>query len=213
MQATSTEVVNHLFWEFFWLALAVAVFALGWLLVALIRFRDRPGMAEPADLPAAGRFPAERGNKFVLAVFVVVPLVIVIGLDIIDQEPLRFLKEVPADAALTVRAESYQWAWDFTYPEGFTLRNELRVPEGHPVVLQITSRDVLHAFYVADFAVKQDAVPGQLSTLWFNATGTGTYRAQCAEYCGLGHSKMISTVVVMEPGEFDAWRAARAKEA
>lgn len=211
MQATSAEVVNYLFWEFFWPAVAVAVFTLGWLVIALVKFRDRPGRPEPADAPVAGQFPAERKNRFVLASFILVPLAIVAVLDVIDQEALHFLKEVPEGDHLTVRTEAYQWAWDFTYPEGFTLQNELRVPKGRPVVLKLTSRDVLHSFYVADFAVKQDAVPGQISTLWFNATRAGTYRARCAEYCGLAHAKMLATVVVMEPAEFDAWRAAKAR--
>lgn len=213
MQATSVPVIHDLFWLFFWPALAVALFAFAWLGVALVRFRDRPGRPEPEDAPVAGRAPPERSNRYVLAAFVVVPLAIVLALDVVDQEALHFLKEVPPGDHLTVQVEAFQWGWEFIYPDGLRTRDELRVPLGRPVVLKLTSRDVLHAFYVPAFGLKQDAVPGQISTLWFQATEPGIYRAQCAEYCGLAHSKMISTVVAMEPAEFERWRAEQARGA
>jgi cytochrome c oxidase subunit 2 len=81
------------------------------------------------------------------------------------------------------------------------------VPVGQPVKLIIGSEDVIHAYYIPAFRMKMDAVPGRTTTMWFEATKPGTYRLFCAEYCGMSHSKMGGSVVVMEPGEFQTWLA------
>jgi cytochrome c oxidase subunit 2 len=91
--------------------------------------------------------------------------------------------------------------------EGRREINELHVPAGRPVKLTMTSEDVIHSFYVPAFRVKQDAVPGRYSTVWFEATKPGTYHLFCAEYCGTLHSGMIGSVVVMEPAAFETWLA------
>jgi cytochrome c oxidase subunit 2 len=83
----------------------------------------------------------------------------------------------------------------------------LRVPAGRPVRLLITSRDVIHSFFVPDLRVKQDALPGRYTQTWFNPDRPGRYQIFCAEYCGLSHSGMLGELVVMPPDEFDAWLA------
>lgn len=211
MQTTSTEVFSGLFSEFFWLALAVAIFAVGWLVVSLVKFRHRPGRAEPKDAGMAGQ-AVHRGHRAVFAAFIIFPLATVVFLNVIDQGPLQFMTQPPPGEHLTVRVEGFQWGWRFIYPDGFETR-ELTVPLGRPVVLKVASRDVLHSFYIPAFSVKADAIPGQLNTLWFNATQVGLYRASCAEYCGLAHARMLANVSVMEPPQFDRWRAERARGA
>jgi cytochrome c oxidase subunit 2 len=211
MQAVSTQVVNDLFWLFFWPAVAVAVLVFAWMGYAMVKFRAKPGQPEPKDAPVAGQIPPHRGSRKVEVTWTVIPTVIVLFLAAVSMGPLNFLWNPPPGEHLTIRVESYQWAWDFVYPEGFKTLNELRVPMGQPVVLDVRSRDVIHAFYVPDFALKTDAVPGQPTVMWFNATKTGTYRAQCAEYCGLAHARMLATVIVMEPAAFEQWRAERAR--
>lgn len=211
MQAVSTQVVNDLFWLFFWPALGVATLVFGWMAYAMVKFRARPGQPEPKDAPVAGQIPPHRGSRKVEVTWTIIPTVIVLFLAAVSVAPMNFLWSPPAGESLTVKVEAFQWGWDFVYPEGFKTLNELRVPMGQPVVLHITSRDVIHSFYIPDFALKTDAIPGQSLTMWFNATKTGTYRARCAEYCGLAHSRMLATVVVMEPAEFNAWRAEKAR--
>jgi cytochrome c oxidase subunit 2 len=95
--------------------------------------------------------------------------------------------------------------WKFSYPQGPSSLSVLRVPKGKPVRLLITSRDVVHSFFVPDFRVKQDAVPGRYTQLWFEATELGPHPLECAEYCGLQHSRMLGTVEVMPPEDFQRW--------
>jgi cytochrome c oxidase subunit II len=95
--------------------------------------------------------------------------------------------------------------WKFSYPEGPNGVNVLHVPSDRPVRLLMTSRDVIHSFYVPAFRMKQDVVPGRYSQAWFEATKPGTYPVYCAEYCGLSHSKMLAEVVVLSPENYDAW--------
>jgi cytochrome c oxidase subunit 2 len=114
------------------------------------------------------------------------------------------LRTPPADA-MQVYVVGKQWMWKVQHVEGRREINELHVPVGRPVKLLMTSEDVIHSFFVPAFRVKQDAVPGRYSTLWFEAEKVGEYHLFCAEYCGSQHSRMIGRVVVMEPAEFQAW--------
>jgi cytochrome c oxidase subunit 2 len=98
-----------------------------------------------------------------------------------------------------------QWSWQMQYANGKSLMNELYVPRGRPVRLVMTSKDVLHSFFVPEFRTKQDVVPGQFTSLRFHPTVTGDFHIFCAEYCGTSHSKMIGTVHVLEPGDFQKW--------
>lgn len=98
-----------------------------------------------------------------------------------------------------------QWSWQMQYAHGKTLTNELYVPRGTPVRLVMTSKDVLHSFFIPAFRNKQDTIPGQFTELRFTATKTGSYDIFCAEYCGTAHSKMIGKVHVLEPGDFQKW--------
>jgi cytochrome c oxidase subunit 2 len=113
-------------------------------------------------------------------------------------------RDVPADR-LEVRLEAAMWRWDFTYPNGVQATNELRVPAGKPVMLRMTATDVVHSFYLPDFRVKEDSMPGRVTYLWFYPQKTGEYLATCAEYCGMMHSKMTGKVIVVPPAEFAAW--------
>jgi cytochrome c oxidase subunit 2 len=95
--------------------------------------------------------------------------------------------------------------WKFSYPDGPSSIGVLTVPARRPVKLLMTSRDVIHSFFVPAFRVKRDAIPGRYTEMWFEATKPGRYPVYCAEYCGLNHSSMLGEVVVLEPAEFDAW--------
>lgn len=122
----------------------------------------------------------------------------------------RDLETPPADA-MPIYVTAKQWMWEFAYPTGPTSTDVLVVPVDRPVKLVLTSRDVLHGFYVPAFRIKQDVVPGRAVTAWFTATETGTYDVLCTQYCGTRHSFMRGTVVVLAPGDYARWLdAARA---
>jgi cytochrome c oxidase subunit 2 len=98
-----------------------------------------------------------------------------------------------------------QWMFKFSYPGGKSSVGTLYVPVGQPMRLLMTSRDVIHSFYVPQFRVKQDLVPGRYTTAWFEATTPGVYEILCAEFCGTGHSQMRGQVVVLSAGDYQAW--------
>lgn len=98
-----------------------------------------------------------------------------------------------------------QWNWQIQYANGKTLTNELYIPVGKPVRLVMTSKDVLHSFFIPEFRNKQDTVPGQFTTLHFTATKSGTFHIFCAEYCGTSHSQMVGKVYALEPEDFQKW--------
>lgn len=114
------------------------------------------------------------------------------------------MREAPEDG-IEVYVMGKQWMWKFSYPEGHSSTSNLYVPAGVPVKLLMTSRDVIHSFYVPDFRVKHDVVPGRYTTLWFEAKRPGVYPILCTEYCGEGHSTMRGTVHVLAPEQFGAW--------
>ena len=136
--------------------------------------------------------------------FVSVPLLFFLGWFYIGFRDFTWYTTPPKDA-MDVYVMGKQWMWKFSYPEGPNGVNVLHVPANRPVRLLMTSRDVIHSFYVPSFRLKMDVVPGRYTQAWFEATKPGTYPLYCTEYCGLSHSKMIGEVVVMPQEEYDAW--------
>jgi cytochrome c oxidase subunit 2 len=111
----------------------------------------------------------------------------------------------PPGSAMPIVVTAKQWMWKFTYPDGRETNDVLTVPEGRDVKLIMTSRDVIHSFYVPQFRIKHDVLPGRFVTTWFRATKTGEFDIFCAEYCGVNHSRMLGHVVVLTAAEYDRW--------
>lgn len=111
----------------------------------------------------------------------------------------------PPENALNVRVVAKQWMWKFEHPSGAREIDELHVPMGVPVRLNMTSQDVIHSFYVPAFREKQDVLPDRIVTLWFTPTELGTFPIRCAEYCGTDHSMMGGEVVVVTPADYARW--------
>ena len=95
--------------------------------------------------------------------------------------------------------------WKFQHPEGQREINELHVPVGRPIKLLLTSEDVIHSFFVPDFRVHMDVLPGRYTSVWFQPTRPATYHLFCSQYCGTNHAGMIGTVIVMEPADYENW--------
>jgi cytochrome c oxidase subunit 2 len=99
--------------------------------------------------------------------------------------------------------------WKFEYPDGRRSADVLTVPLGRPVRLVLTSRDVIHSFFVPAFRIKKDVLPGRYTTTWFLPRETGSFEIFCAEYCGTNHSRMRGSVLVLSQADYEAWLAAR----
>jgi cytochrome c oxidase subunit 2 len=120
--------------------------------------------------------------------------------------------EVPTGAA-EVDVVGRQWMWDIRHPDGRRELAELHVPVNQPIVLHLTSEDVIHSFAVPAFRLKQDVVPGKTVTAWFEATKTGSYPIYCDQYCGTKHSEMGGQVIVQTPQDYAKWLAGGAANA
>ena len=184
---------------YFWLSISLffALLIAGLIVVFMIRYRRRPGVDHD---------PSAHGALWLEAAWTAIPFGITMILFFWGASLFATIRR-PPDDALVVDVVGKQWMWKLQHMEGRREINELHVPIGRPVRLNMTSEDVIHSFYVPAFRVKQDAVPGRYSSLWFEATKAGEYHLFCAEYCGTLHSGMIGRIVAMEPAAFEAWLA------
>jgi cytochrome c oxidase subunit 2 len=111
----------------------------------------------------------------------------------------------PPRGAMPVYVTGKQWMWKFAYADGRSSINVLTVPVHRPVKLVMTSRDVIHSFYVPAFRMKHDVVPGRYYTAWFEAKDVGVYDIECAELCGVSHSRMLGKVHVLSAEDYERW--------
>ncbi len=121
---------------------------------------------------------------------------------VVGYRQLIALQTIPANT-IDIYVVGKKWMWSFAYPNGAGSNSKLYVPARRPVKLILTSRDVIHSFYVPQFRIKQDAVPGQATLTWFEAKEPGTYDIFCAEYCGTGHSAMLGQVEVVAEEDYE----------
>lgn len=139
-------------------------------------------------------------------IFVSVPLVFFLLWFRIGYGQFIQFQNPPKDA-LDIYVMGKKWMWKFAYPEGPNGLSTVRVPAGRPVRLLMTSRDVIHSFFVPALRAKQDVLPGRYTQLWFKADLPGVYPVFCTEYCGTGHSIMRAEIIVMEPDAYEKWIA------
>jgi len=149
------------------------------------------------------------GDNRLETIWTIIPLILAMIMFVWGTDVFFHYARPPRDA-MDMYVVAKQWMWKFQHPEGHREINELHIPTGRAIRLTMTSEDVIHDLYIPAFRVKQDVLPGRYSTLWFSATKPGRYHLFCAEYCGTKHSKMIGSVVVMEPAEYQAWLAGEA---
>jgi cytochrome c oxidase subunit 2 len=114
----------------------------------------------------------------------------------------------PPEGAREIQAIAQKWQWTFAYKNGHKEAGKnanLYVPAGEPVKIVLTSKDVLHSFYIPSFRIKQDAIPGRYTSVWFEAKKPGEYIIFCTEYCGAEHSNMMGKVIALTKEEYDEW--------
>lgn len=150
--------------------------------------------------------PVITHNSALEVTWSVIPLILVLISFGWGFKAFQEFRTIPDDA-YEVNVTAQKWTWQFSYSNGASTVGELHVPANRPVKLTMTSRDVIHSFYVPDYRIKQDVVPNRYTELWFNATETGESVVFCAEYCGTDHSNMMATVIVHEQDEFEDWLA------
>jgi cytochrome c oxidase subunit 2 len=205
--------VADLYWIMFALAVVVLAIVVGGLMYAGLMFRERPGHA-------AKQY---HGHNLLELVWTVIPTLMVVSFSVLSFQRLVYINDVDSGAAMTVKVEAKQWVWGYQYPteERFKLSDgtyltaaeELHIPVGQKVKLELRADDVIHSFWVPSLGGKKDAVPGRLTTMWLQADRPGTYKGQCTEFCGTGHADMLITVVAQNPAEYTAWAEGAVKQA
>ena len=202
-QAPVSEAMANLFWLM--LGLGGAVFVAVVVVLGLGLFRRRPVGEPQPDRPRRDSF----GRWFVVG-GVVVPLVILLVVFGATVRAMRFVPTSAPPEALVIEVVGRQFWWEVRYPEqGVTVRDELHLPVGRRINLQLTSADVIHSFWVPELAGKIDLLPARTNTLVLEADQPGVHTSRCAEFCGLEHTRMVMTVVAESEDRFAAWVAER----
>lgn len=208
-EAASDEAgpMDTLLWFLTWASAVIFTIVTTVLVYSMWRFK-----AKKDDLSDGDPIHGHTGIEIVWTIIPTLLLIVVmiwawVVLDDIEQ---------PDANRIVVPTVAQQFAWTFQYPDIAAQSGDLRVPLGRQVELEMRApdTDVIHSFFVPEFRVKKDVVPGIVTRVWFTPTKIGTFPVICTELCGVGHNTMRSRVVVMSPADYDAWRSdARAKAA
>lgn len=209
-----SEAIRDLFTLFMVVCTAV------WLLVALaLSFglwrRRRATMAGPLDLHEA----TEQRTERIITGLIAVTTVILVALTVLSFTTGRSLAALQGrEDALSIKLTGHQWWWEIQYQDPnpsqvLTTANEIHIPVGRPIRILLTSSDVIHSFWVPNLHGKRDLITGRDNEIWLRADRPGTFRGQCAEYCGMQHANMAILVIAHPAEEFDAWRQAQLQPA
>jgi cytochrome c oxidase subunit II len=192
----ASEHVSWVWWLLFTICTAVFVIVLVLTAIAVLwRPKER-------------RRHSPLGNGFIVLSGVVAPAIILFIILLVAMKSQVALST--PETELTVRITGHRWWWEVEYPEQqIVTANEIHIPAGEPVRLELVSADVIHSFWVPNLNGKTDLLPEKTNVSWIAAHRPGVYRGQCAEYCGLQHALMGLVVVAVSREEFDAWVAAR----
>ena len=192
-------------WFAFGVAAAVYVATIGALFWAAWRARRRESRGEllVAD--------SERRMTRSVSLAVGATVLILIVFFMVDMSVERTLRIPRSEQPLTIELIGHQWWWEVRYPgetpqDHFTTANEIHIPVGQTVQLELSSRDVIHSVWVPSLAGKKDLTPGYKDTVWFQASEPGVYRGQCAEFCGHQHALMGLLVIAEPVGDFTRWQ-------
>lgn len=159
-------------------------------------------------------------NTLAETIWTIIPMIIFVAISVFGLFEYVKMNEVPKNA-YKINVTGFQWGWTFTYSKeqedgsvvSFDKSDLMYLPVGQPIVLEMTSRDVLHSFYVPSFRVKRDTVPGMNSYLTFTPTKEGDFNIFCTEFCGTSHSRMRGIVRVVSQKRFNKWIEREYKEA
>ena len=196
--------IDWLWWLIFGVCTAVYILVMGGLAAALWR-RHRPEDAPPTEPRRERRI----GGVVASCVGVTVAILLVFLVASYSVDSALFT--APDSPSVQIEVTGHQWWWEIRYQDPvpsriFTTANEIHLPVGEPVRLTLRSPDVIHSFWVPNLAGKRDLIPGQINYIWITAERPGTYRGQCAEFCGLQHAHMALYVTVEDRPAFEHWQ-------
>lgn len=189
--------------SWFLIILAAAVYLVVMAIMLIAAFRNRARQPLTVDLTPHSTRPVAIGGAIVPGAILL--LIFVVGMAIMGAFPTR---TAPRELTLHVIAHQWWWQIDYDYPslqQRFTTANEIHIPVGIPVKAYLTSVDVIHSFWVPRLQGKLDVIPGDTNDIRLLAKEPGTYRGQCAEFCGLQHAHMGIVVVAESPAQFATW--------
>lgn len=187
--------VDTVFYVIYWISVFFFAIIVGLMALFIVRYRARKVSERAPDSPS---------HSLALEItWTVIPIIISLAIFVIGFKSFMNIATPPRNS-YEIMVTGQKWQWFFQYPNGF-VTSELHVPEDQPVKLTMTSEDVIHSLWIPAFRVKKDVVPGRYTYTWFEAQEPGTYPLLCTEYCGTGHSDMLSVVTVHASGTFDRW--------
>jgi cytochrome c oxidase subunit II len=183
-----------------WFAVAIGAVVAGLLLYAVIRFKAK---GDEKQIPKQ-----IRGNHTLEIIWTLIPILILVLVGVPTVKTIWATQAPLANAqdAVTVRVVGHQWWFEFQYPnEKVVTGNEMFIPVGQPINIELTSEDVIHSFWVPKLGGKMDVIPGRTNRMWLQADEAGNFYGQCAELCGTSHAKMRFRVRAVSKAEFDQW--------
>lgn len=215
------EVFDEIFFVFLALGTLVGIVVVSYTLWNVYKYRDDGSEADADfDAPVVGELPTGQGGPKAKKLFLSFGLsaIVVISLVVYAYGLLLYVEDGPdtgEEGDIEITVEGYQFGWEFLYPNGHSEMNELVVPADKRIDLTVTSRDVWHNFGSSDLRIKSDAIPGETSETWFSVSsdeveaqgGEATFRVECFELCGSGHSAMKGQITVIPQDEWDEWYA------
>jgi cytochrome c oxidase subunit 2 len=215
----SADPVTALGWTLTIIALAVTV-VVG-VLIVIAALRHRTAAAARTERGAEGpvtRTGTDSAVRWIVIGGIIIPAIIIVFSLVYTVVTMSAIAEPSRKPAFSIEIVGHRWWWEARYHVGgpdraMVTANEIHLPVGVPVRLDLTSADVIHSFWVPQLAGKIDVIPGQRSTTWIEPTRAGVYRGQCAEYCGLQHAHMALYVIAQPEGQFRQWLAAQAQPA
>lgn len=187
--------VDHLYLAMICLSALTIIAVFGPMIYFLFKYRR----GNKAD-----RRPVRFAENTIEITWTVIPTIVFIGLFAWGADVYWTIERPPSEA-MEIDVVGKQWMWKIQHPEGNREINELHVPLGRNIKLVLASQDVIHSFFLPEFRIKQDVVPGRYRELWFKADKLGTFHLFCSEYCGTHHSQMHGSVIVMTPDDYQKW--------
>jgi cytochrome c oxidase subunit II len=197
-ETDSGEAISDLYWAVVAVCAVVFVAVESALVLFVIRFRRRRGTPEDAEGPQI------HGNTRIEIIWTIIPSLILVAIAVFTFTRIPSVEAKGSDE-VRIRVEAHQFYWQYVYPNGAISLDELRVPVGRTVALELITHDVNHSWWVPALTGKLDAIAGRTNVLHFKPKRTGTWEGQCAEFCGIQHAVMYTSVTVMEQAAYDSW--------